>query len=71
VDVPALPAALVRQALQAGLEKAQELQVAGHLWCALLSCQGQWMATPSARLALEGATEEKSAALIEVGSVFA
>lgn len=71
VDVPALPPALVRQALQAGLEKAQELQVAGHLWCALLSCQGQWMATPSARLALEGATEEKSAALFEVGSVFA
>jgi len=71
VDVPALPAALVRQALQAGLEKAQELQVAGHLWCALLSCQGHWMATPSARLALEGATGEKSAALIEVGSVFA
>ncbi len=71
VDVPALPEALVRQALAAGLEKAQELQAAGHLWCALLSCQGQWMATPSSRLALEGAAEEESAALFEVGSVFA
>ncbi len=71
VDVPALPPALVRQALQAGLEKAQELQAAGHLWCALLSCQGQWMATPSAPLALEGAGTEATGAVFEVGSVFA
>jgi ApbE superfamily uncharacterized protein (UPF0280 family) len=71
VDVPALPPALVRQALQAGLEKAQELQAGGHLWCALLSCQGQWRATPSAHLALEGAAQGKSAVPFEVGSVFA
>ncbi|CAN7681644.1 UPF0280 family protein [Acidovorax sp. LjRoot118] len=71
VDVPALPAALVRQALQAGLEKAQELQSRGHLWCALLSCQGQWMATPSERPVLEQAAPRKIGAVFEVGSVFA
>lgn len=71
VDVPDLPPALVRQALQAGLEKAQELQAGGHLWCALLSCQGQWMATPSANGLLEHAAPGKSGAAIEVGSVFA
>lgn len=71
VDVPDLPLALVRQALQAGLEKAQELQAGGHLWCALLSCQGQWMATPSATGLLEHAAPGKSGAVIEVGSVFA
>ena len=71
VDVPDLPPALVRQALQAGLEKAQELQAGGHLWCALLSCQGQWMATPSANGLPEHAAPGKSGAAIEVGSVFA
>lgn len=71
VDVPALSEALVRQALQAGLEKAQELQAGGHLWCALLSCQGQWMATPSERPVLEQAALRKPGAVFEVGSVFA
>ncbi len=71
VDVPALPAALVHQALRSGLEKAQELQAAGHLWCALLSCQGQWLATPSAPLALEGTATGEVGTDFEVGSVFA
>ena len=71
VDVPQLPAALVRQALQAGLEKAQAVQAGGHLWCALLSCQGQWMATPSATGLLEHVAPGKSGAVFEVGSVFA
>lgn len=71
VDVPALPEALVHQALAAGLEKAQELQAGGHLWCALLSCQGQWMATPSELLALAHAAPRKIGTVFEVGSVFA
>lgn len=71
VDVPLLPEALVRRALAAGLEKAQELQAGGHLWCALLSCQGQWMATPSERPALDGAVPRETGADFEVGSVFA
>ncbi|MNW00399.1 hypothetical protein D3C71_1958870 [compost metagenome] len=71
VEVPALPEALVREALQAGVEKAQELQSRGHLWCALLSCQGQWMATPLATGLLEQAAPGKSGAAVEVGSVFA
>ena len=46
VDVPRLPPARVRSALQQGLQKAQELQGRGLIWCALLSCQGQLAATP-------------------------
>ncbi|MES2714865.1 MAG: UPF0280 family protein [Pseudomonadota bacterium] len=52
VDVPALPAALVQQALQAGLDVALGLQQQGHIHAALLACQGSL-----ARLAPAGALE--------------
>lgn len=71
VDVPQLPRALVRAALQSGLEKAQELQAGGHLWCALFSCQGQWVASPLSGGRVEHAAPGKSDSIFEVGSVFA
>jgi ApbE superfamily uncharacterized protein (UPF0280 family) len=40
VAVPPLPAALVQQALQAGLAMAGQLQGSGHIHAALLVCQG-------------------------------
>ena len=46
--VPALPAALVQQALQAGLAKAQALRSAGLVWSALLTCQNQSLGIPAA-----------------------
>ena len=60
VDVPALPPAQVRRALQQGLQKAQELQSARLLWFALLACQGQ-----------VAATAQDAAVEAQVGSVFA
>jgi ApbE superfamily uncharacterized protein (UPF0280 family) len=44
-DVPALPAPLVAQALEAGLTRARALQKAGLVWHAALVCQGQWRTT--------------------------
>ena len=52
VGVPALPPALVQQALQAGLQLAQRLQAQGLVLAALLACQGSL-----ARLAPVGALE--------------
>lgn len=46
--VPALPAAKVQQALQAGLAKAQALRAAGLVWSALLTCQNQTLGVASA-----------------------
>lgn len=60
VAVPALAASQVRRALQAGLLKAQELQAAGHLWCALLACQGQWAATALPAVAVTRRGEHKA-----------
>jgi len=71
VDVPELPAAQVRRALQQGLQKAQELQAAGLIWCALLACQGQFVATPASGAWPEGVPAEELAGVSEVGSVFA
>lgn len=42
VDVPALPSATVRDALDAGAACARALQRAGHVWAAALVCQGRW-----------------------------
>lgn len=50
VDVPALPAALVTQALDAGLACAQDLRARGLIWHAALVCQGQWRHTGDAAL---------------------
>ena len=50
VDVPALPAALVAQALDAGLACAQDLRARGLVWHAALVCQGQWRHTGDAAL---------------------
>ena len=46
--VPPLPAALVQQALQAGLAKARALRAAGLVWSALLTCQNQSLGVPTA-----------------------
>jgi ApbE superfamily uncharacterized protein (UPF0280 family) len=71
VDVPALPLSQVQTALQRGLQKAQELKAEGLLWFALLTCQGQCVATVEPT-ALGGAwSGEKAGAEVEVGSVFA
>jgi hypothetical protein len=48
VDVPSLEAALVRQALQAGLARAQALRGAGLIWSAALVCQRQVGCTDTA-----------------------
>ena len=45
VDVPLLHHTQVQRALQQGLQKAQALQSQGLLWSALLTCQGQFVAT--------------------------
>ena len=75
VEVPPLPPAQVHRALQQGLQKAQELQARGLLWCALLACQGQFAATPVSvsvhGAAPEGRPGSHRALAKEVGSVFA
>jgi len=45
INVPPLPPALVQQALQAGLAKAQALQSAGLIFSAVLVCQQQALRT--------------------------
>lgn len=45
VDVPRLPSAAVRDALQAGLNSALALQRAGLIQDCILVCQGQWRQT--------------------------
>ena len=42
VDVPRLPEALVKQALQTGRQRAQMLQDQGLIWAAMLVCQGRF-----------------------------
>lgn len=49
VDVPALPAQLVTQALLAGLNTARDLQRAELIWFSSLFCQGQWVSTSDPR----------------------
>ncbi|PJI99644.1 hypothetical protein CLU85_4497 [Acidovorax sp. 69] len=72
VDVPALPQEQVQQALQHGLQKAQELQAQGLLWFALLACQGRFAVTRTPCGELAGAPAVKTDAIeTEVGSVFA
>jgi len=81
VDVPPLPRAQVLRALHQGLQKAQELQSRGLIWCALLACQGEFAATSAPEIALQGLparTERTAGAEVtagavheEVGSVFA
>jgi len=46
VDVPALPPALVQQALQQGLDCARRLQARGLVQAALLACQGSLARLP-------------------------
>ncbi|AVQ82689.1 MULTISPECIES: UPF0280 family protein [unclassified Variovorax] len=66
VDVPALPPAQVRSALDTGAVCAKVLQKGGLVWAALLVCQGQWrLVEPLCSKALE--TELPRT----VGSVFA
>ena len=50
VDVPALPAPLIAQALDAGLACAHALRQRGLVWHAALVCQGQWRHTGDAAL---------------------
>jgi len=70
VDVPPLEAALVQQALRAGLKRAQALRAAGLIWSAALVCQNQVMTTGAAdAVALENRHAEGRG--MQVGSVFA
>ena len=72
VDVPALPEALVREALAAGLARAEALRQAGLLWSATLVCQGQWAQTRSPSGVASVDTPAQDQALPpQVGSVFA
>ena len=64
VDVPPLPAGVVRQALQRGARRACELQRAGLIHAAVLVCQGQ-------ALRVDGHGLRPTDRLAEVGSVFA
>lgn len=50
VDVPALDAATIRNALAAGLARAHELRAAGLIWQAALVCQGRVCTTDQAAL---------------------
>lgn len=65
IDVPALPAAVVARALDAGEARARAVQAAGHAWAAILVCQGQW------RLVQPLSSATGDAAQIALGSVFA
>lgn len=73
VDVPLLHHVQVRRALQQGLQKAQELQSRGLLWCALLACQGQFVATTANENVATQVIAGWPGSIIgtEVGSVFA
>jgi ApbE superfamily uncharacterized protein (UPF0280 family) len=64
VEVPPLPADLVRAALAAGLAKAEALKQAGLIWSATLICQGQW-----AQTRVGGANDPPDTR--QLGSVFA
>ena len=70
VEVPTLEAPLVRQALHAGLLRAQTLQAAGLIWSAALVCQQQMMTTADAHEA-RLSKKVKTDAGNKVGSVFA
>lgn len=67
VDVPPLAPALVQQALQAGLLRAQALRAAGLIWSAALVCQNQVASTDTAAMG----TLENRHSNPQVGSVFA
>ena len=61
VEVPPLEPALVQQALQAGLLRAQALRAAGLIWSAALVCQNQLVSTDtsgSTTLARQSATKQ-------------
>ncbi len=67
VDVPPLAPALVQQALEAGLWRAQALRAAGLIWSAALVCQNQVASTDTAAM---GRFENRHSNP-QVGSVFA
>jgi len=67
VDVPWLEPALVQQALQSGLRRAQTLRAAGLIWSAALICQNQIVSTDTATVA---ALENRRSGQ-QAGSVFA
>ena len=64
VDVPPLPAGVVRQALQRGARRACELQRAGLIHCAVLVCQQQ-------AVRVEALSVVNAATRVAAGSVFA
>lgn len=67
VEVPPLEPALVRQALQAGLLRAQALRAAGLIWSAALVCQNQLVSTDTSG----STTLARQPACKQPGSVFA
>jgi len=75
VAVPRLPETLVREALAAGRLRARELQGAGLIWSATLTCQGQWATTVPIRPVKPHASRAEQTAFATppqpTGSVFA
>ena len=70
-EVPPLPPPLVRQALDSGLQKAEELQRAGLIALAVLCCQGQVCHSTLPEWAAPQISLGLAAPEHEVGSVFA
>jgi ApbE superfamily uncharacterized protein (UPF0280 family) len=58
VEVPPLPAAAVRQALQAGAQRARELIHAGVVWSCAIACQGMMVTAEHASAPSTGRTRE-------------
>lgn len=69
--VQPLPPETVRQALQAGRIKADELRAAGLIWSAVLVCQGQVVTSQGENTEMLQFTEAKQAHEKQTGSVFA
>jgi hypothetical protein len=61
VDVPALGDTAVRRALQAGAERARDLQASGLMESAVLVCQGWFTTCDGSLQRLQGATLAGSA----------
>lgn len=63
VEVPPLAPATVREALEAGAQRARVLQQAGQAWSVVLACQGQWCHVEPVSLLAEAAAGSASDAM--------
>ena len=71
VQVPELEPELVAHALNAGLQRANELRTAGLIWSAVLVCQNQVVIIPHAATGILSFSDENTGKDRKVGSVFA